>query len=120
MPTIQSLTIELDAKFEKVTGALSAIQGQVKAFENTVVGSLAKAEVSFSKVEGFVNRVGGALTKFASVAAGGVALGGFSALIKGAMDTGDRLGDMATRLESVREVYVRLHSLRTIRRMEAR
>jgi hypothetical protein len=98
MASIAALEIEIKAQGKEFTATLNALQNQIKGFESTTVSRLAKVELSFGSLAGTVNKVGAAMSSFAALASGGFALGGLTALIKGAAETGDTIGDMSTKL----------------------
>ena len=91
---VGQLIVEIKANNEKFEAALRSIEGRLGSFESNVNSRLTRISSAFDSLKGAVDRVQSTITKIQGV----VALGGLTALAKGALEAGDNIADMAKRL----------------------
>lgn len=91
---VGQLIVEIKANNEKFEAALRSIEGRLGSFESNVNSRLTRISATFDSLGGAVGRVQSTIAQIASVAA----LGGLTALAKGALEAGDNIADMAKRL----------------------
>ncbi len=92
--SLANLVVELTARSDKFEAAIKQVEGRLGSFEREVITRTSKIEAGFNRLSGFTSKIQSGLALIGSAAA----LGGLTALTKGALESAAAINDTATRL----------------------